>query len=499
MTSRLADLDVDSSTQATLPLGKGLLLVVDDTEEVRRLVATVLSREGYEVNTYGSGESCLSAMTSLIPDAIYLDLDMPGLSGLETLEKIRAKHPGVPIIMLTADDRIESVVAAMRLGAYDYLVKPPSRQKLLTVARNAVERYQMSVQLTSWKREAGGGEGYRGIVTGAESMKEVFRQMDRLAPTDITLLVHGESGTGKELVARAIHAHSPRRSGPFLALNCAAIPETLQESELFGHEKGAFTGAVSRRLGRFELADGGTLFLDEVAELSSPLQAKLLRVLQDNTFHRVGGADEVRSDFRLIAATNKVLSEEVRAGRFREDLYFRIVVFELELPPLRARKGDVQLLTRHFLDRFGSRGAPIELSPQASALLDTYDWPGNVRELENVVQRAVICAEPGGVEPAHLPLHIRERKASRLREPFDPPEKTAASRPGKLHRDPLEESDSPSTPRPVEEAILNLERLEERAMRTALDQTGNNLTEVCRILGVSRATLYRKLKRYGLR
>jgi DNA-binding NtrC family response regulator len=459
-----------------------LLLVVDDMEEVRRLVGNTLAREGYEIKTFGSGEACLDAMAVMIPDAIYLDVDMPGLSGLQTLERIREKHPRVPVIMLTGDDSVESVVAAMKLGAYDYLVKPPERQKLVTVARNAVEHYRMSVQLTSLKRETGGSEGFRGIVTRAESMKEVFRQMDRVAPTAITLLIRGESGTGKELVARAIHDHSPRKRGPFVALNCAAIPDTLQESELFGHEKGSFTGATGKRLGRFELADKGTLFLDEVAELSLPLQAKLLRVLQDSTFQRVGGSQDIRSDFRLVTATHKDLAREVREGRFREDLYFRIVVFELELPPLRERHGDLDLLVNHFLRQYeGERERPIEVSAQAASLLSAYPWPGNVRELENAIQRAVVAAEHR-IEPEHLPSRLRE-------EALTGAQPAAGG------------SSSPPTPRTgsFDTEELNLERLERRAIERALGKTRGNLAEAGRLLGLSRATLYRKLKTYKLR
>jgi DNA-binding NtrC family response regulator len=477
-----AGFKTDSPRNRTAALEDALLLVVDDMEEVRRLVGNTLAREGYEIKAFGSGEACLSAMAVLIPDAIYLDVDMPGLSGLQTLEKIREKHPRVPVVMLTGDDSVESVVAAMKLGAYDYLVKPPERQKLLTVARNAIEHYRMSVQLTSLKREAGGGEGFRGIVTQAESMKEVFRQMDQVAPTDITLLIHGESGTGKELVARAIHDHSPRKRGPFVALNCAAIPDTLQESELFGHEKGSFTGATGKRLGRFELADKGTLFLDEVGELSLPLQAKLLRVLQDNTFQRVGGSQEIHSDFRLVAATNKDLAREVRERRFREDLYFRIVVFELELPPLRERDGDLDLLVNHFLRQHqGQRETPLEVSPEAASFLAVYSWPGNVRELENAIQRAVIAAELR-IEPRHLPARLREDVPAEAAQ-------TAASSP------------PPSPPRTasVETEELNLERLERRAIERALERTRGNLAEAGRLLGLSRATLYRKLKTYKLR
>jgi DNA-binding NtrC family response regulator len=465
---------------------RGLVLVVDDMEEVSRLVAAVLVRGGYEVQTFASGEACLQAMSGLMPEAIYLDLEMPGLGGLQTLARLRERHPAVPVVMLTGDERVESVVSAMKLGAYDYLAKPPERQKLLAVARNAVLHHRMSRELTTLKREAGKGNGYQGIVTQAESMKEVFRQMDRVAGTDITLLLQGESGTGKELVARAIHAHSARRSGPFVAVNCAAIPDTLHESELFGHEKGAFTGAIVRRLGRFELADKGTLFLDEVGELSLSAQAKLLRVLQDNTFHRVGGSQEIRSDFRLVAATFKDLAREVREGRFREDLYYRIVVFELELPPLRARRGDLDVLLSHFLRRYQRPGEEsVAISPEARVALEEYSWPGNVRELENVIHRAVVSTDSGVIEPGHLPLRLRQASA----QPARP------SLPQEMARG----ETTPEAQRAGDDATLELRRLEEIAIRHALRKTGGNLVESGRLLGVSRATLYRKLKKYRVR
>ena len=493
MISRLAEAGplVDSPPRRPTPAEKGLLLVVDDREDVRRLVTNVLTREGYDVEAFPCGEACLGAMPLVMPDAIYLDLDMPGIGGLATLEQIHSKHPAVPVIMLTGDESVESVVAAMRRGAYDYLVKPPSRQKLLNVAKNAVDHYRMSLQLTSLKREASGSAGYGAIVAQSPSMKDVFRQMDRVSSSDITVLIHGESGTGKELVARAIHANSPRNRESFVALNCAAIPEALQESEVFGHEKGAFTGAIGRRLGKFELADRGTLFLDEVGELSLPLQAKLLRVLQDNTFQRVGGSQEIRSDFRLITATHKDLAHEVRAGSFREDLFFRIVVFELELPPLRDRDGDVELLTRYFLEKHerGS-GKRIAISPETTALLRSYSWPGNVRELENVLHRAVVSAGSQIVEPRHLPDRLRQELSS-LTPPRTPLQAPSERAPG-----------ATDTPSPFPEAAtpsLNLEELEAITIRNALEQTRGNLAGVTRLLGISRATLYRKLKKYKLR
>jgi DNA-binding NtrC family response regulator len=478
---------VSSSMKRAMPAERGLFLVVDDMAEVRRLVETVLTREGYDVETFPSGEACLSAMPQVVPDGIYLDLEMPGMGGLRTLDRIHSKHPGLPVIMLTGDERVESVVAAMKRGAYDYLVKPPSRQKLVTLAKNAVGHYRMSLQIHSLEREAAGGAEYGGIVAQSRCMKDVFREMDHVSRSDITLIIHGESGTGKELVARAIHANSPRKSGPFVALNCAAIPEALQESELFGHEKGAFTGAIGRRLGKFELADKGTLLLDEIGELSLALQAKLLRVLQDSTFQRVGGSQELRSDFRLVTATHKDLAREVRESRFREDLYFRIVVFELELPPLRHREGDVDLLIQHFLEIHQRQlGSLIELSAEARAILRTYPWPGNVRELENVIHRAVVSSESNLIEPRHLP----ERVQRPVSTPFALAVPAAVVGKGTSSLEPPLPSGGPS---------LNLVELEAVAIRNALATTRGNLAKVSRLLGISRATLYRKIKKYRLR
>lgn len=460
-----------------------LVLIVDDHAEVRRMVSSLLAKGGYEVEAFDSGEACLSSLGRLLPDAIFLDIDMPGLSGLETLERLRTKNPNVPVIMLTADDAFDNVVSAMRLGAYDYILKPVRRQKLVNAAKNAIERYRMTLRITSLEREVG-GDGYPNFVGRATAVKEVFNQMDRLAATDISLLVHGESGTGKELVAQAIHANSARRRGPFVALNCAAVPETLQESELFGHEKGAFTGAMESRKGKFELADRGTLFLDEVGELSLALQAKLLRTLQEGTLQRVGGSRELSSDFRLIAATHRDLAEEVREGRFREDLYFRVVVFELELPPLRERDGDIELLVEHFVTMHAqTHGSIVKVTPEVLDIFRTYAWPGNVRELQNVIQRAIVFADAGSIRVEHLPARILSD--DRKQQPLI---RVKYQRNGP--RTPEEDGEGDE---------LNLDTLERLAIEKAMARSGGNVTEVGRLLGISRATLYRKLKKYTLK
>ncbi|MGH9336885.1 MAG: sigma-54-dependent transcriptional regulator, partial [Vicinamibacteria bacterium] len=397
---------------------QSLVVLVDDDRNLCDLVERFLDRGGYEVKVFHDGESFLASLGAMMPDVICLDLSMPGIGGLETLDVIKERQRHLPVIILTADHTVDSVVAAMQRGAYDYLVKPIDRTKLVTTVGNAVERYRMSMRLRQLEREVGRGPGYANIVGDSQAMKELYRQMDRVAASDITILIHGESGSGKELVAQAIYEASGRKSGPFVALNCAAIPETLQESEIFGHEKGAFTGAVARHIGKFEQADGGCLFMDEVAELSPTLQAKLLRAIQEKKFHRVGGSTQVHSDFRLIAATHRNLLDMVRQGLFREDLYFRIAVFELEVPPLRDRGHDVVLLAERFLDRYNGRGGKSgkgqprpRLSNEVIDLLKAYEWPGNVRELENIMQRCLLIAKGGIVLPEDLPPRLRTPRA----------------------------------------------------------------------------------------
>ncbi len=328
-------------------------------------------------------------------------------------------------------------------------------------------------------------------------MRELYRQMDRVAASDITLLIHGESGSGKELVAQAIHQASGRSSGPFVALNCAAIPETLQETELFGHEKGAFTGAVNRHIGKFEQADRGVLFLDEVAELSLSLQAKLLRAIQERRFNRLGGSTQVPSDFRLMAATHRNLLEEVEKGKFRQDLYFRIAVFELEVPPLKDRGDDIVLLAERLLEKHheGDRRVP-QLSEEVIELLEAYSWPGNVRELENIMQRSLLIAKGDVVQASELPKRLRTRVESPPRTqkgpPAEPVTTTAPSQGGA-------NGDIPAPPEDDRLSTLNLKELEAHAIRQALEQAGGNLSEVVRLLGIGRTTLYRKLKTHGLR
>ena len=468
--------------------GAGTIVVVDDDPDFTAVVERVLQRVGCRVEIFTTAEACLEGLARILPDVIFLDLTLPGIDGLQALERIKATHPLLPVVMLTATSTVDTVVTAMQLGAYDYLAKPTDPTKLETVAKNAVEHNRLTLRNAQLEREAG-SDGYGQLVGRSPAMRRLFRELDRLASSDITVLVHGESGTGKELVARALHEHSGRRRKPLVAVNCAAIPETLQESELFGHERGSFTGATERRAGKFEQADGGTLFLDEVAELSLPLQAKLLRALQSRAFQRVGGTTEVHSNFRLIAASHQRLSALVEARRFREDLYFRIAVFELDVPPLRDRREDIPLLVQIFAKALASREKrEVEFLPAAMRLLTAYDWPGNVRELENAVHRALVANEGGRVRPEDLPSRIRKVKAQ-----------TPLSETGNTGMQPAESPIKVSSgPGPWPFENLELEALERAAVLEALRRSGGNVTQAMRALGIGRTTLYRKLKHYGI-
>lgn len=473
---------------------QGRVLIIDDDESFCILAERILQNAGYAVAVCHDGESGLRLLNQMIPDVLCLDLGLPDMRGLDVLERIRTTHSLLTVIVLTADSAVDSVVSVMRRGAWDYLAKPIDRARLLTIIRNAVDHSRMSVSLVQLQREVQ-GHGYPGIIGQSPPMRSLFRQMDRVATSDITVLVHGESGTGKELVARAIHDHSGRKDGSFVALNCAAVPENLQESELFGHERGAFTGATTRRSGRFELADGGTLFLDEVGEMSLSTQAKLLRVLQERRFQRLGSSQDVGSDFRLVAATHRDLLGEVRAGRFREDLYFRIAVFELELPPLRDRGEDIVLLAETFLRRLQRPEAPpLSIAQSATQVLLGYEWPGNVRELQNAIERAAVLATDGEIRPSDLPQRLCRGSweggspGPRATTP------SVANPPAPTGRSDLASANVGS----AAESAGNLEALERRAIEGALRETGGSVTDAVRILGIGRSTLYRKIKQYKL-
>jgi len=388
------------------------ILVVDDEPSMRELLAIVLKREGYEVVLAESGREAVAALERHPFDLLVSDIKMPDMSGVDVLRAAKTIDRDILGIMVTAFASTDTAVEALRLGAYDYVSKPFNVEELKDRIRKALERRTLELENLALKRTLGAAHQFSNIIGRSEPMLALFRLIEAVAATSSTILVTGESGTGKELVARALHVNSLRRDRPFVALNCGALPETLLESELFGHMRGSFTGAVANKKGLIEVADRGTVFLDEIGEMSPMMQVKLLRVLQDRRFRRIGGIEEVEADVRFIAATNRDLAQWVTDGKFREDLYYRINVIPVHLPPLRERREDIPLLAAHFLERFRSQMAKSVSSISAEAMreLEQYDWPGNIRELENVIERAVALERTPAVLPESLPPTVRRQR-----------------------------------------------------------------------------------------
>lgn len=388
------------------------ILIVDDEANIRRVLDAVFTKDGYRVLTVENGRKALDIIsTEPNLDVLLCDLIMPDLNGIEVLKSAREINPFLSVVMITAHGTIKTAVDAMRFGAFDYITKPFDMDEIKLIVRNALERRRLLAENTELKQELRSHYKFDEIVGSSGKMQEVYKIIERVANSNATVLIRGESGTGKELVARAIHFNSPRSAKPFIAVSCAALPETLLESELFGHEKGAFTGAAGQKAGRFELANQGTLFLDEIADVSLAMQVKLLRVLQERKFERIGGTKTLNMDVRLIAATNRNLEDDVAAGGFREDLYYRLQVIQVFLPPLRDRKEDIPPLVEHFVEKFNKQnGRSMKFaSPECMDLLMRYDWPGNIRELENVIERGVVLADPNSeyITPDLLPAAIQ--------------------------------------------------------------------------------------------
>jgi DNA-binding NtrC family response regulator len=387
---------------------KGKILVVDDEASARTALAEILRAEGYEVETASDAFKALGRLDEFAPDVVLTDLNMPGIDGVELLRKVKEDDPERPVVLMTAYGGVEAAVSAMREGAADYLTKPLNIDELGIVLERAIERTKLRREASQLRNQVSARYSFDNIIGSSPEMQRVFKSVTQVAPSRATVLLTGESGTGKELVAAAIHHHSPRAGAPFVKLHCAALAETLLESELFGHDRGAYTGADRKREGRFEQANGGTLFLDEIGEISPSTQVKLLRVLQEREFERVGSNQTLRVDVRVVAATNRDLKEMIGAGRFREDLYYRLNVINLKLPSLRQRASDVPALALHFLKRYAADNGKFvrSISDLALAQIAAYPWPGNVRELENVIERAVVLAEGDTIEPSHLPLEL---------------------------------------------------------------------------------------------
>jgi DNA-binding NtrC family response regulator len=392
----------------------GRVLVVDDEVNARTALAELLRDEGYEVEMAADAFKALGKVEAFAPHVVVTDLKMPGMDGIELVKKLRAEEDPAAVVVMTAFGAVETAVNAMRAGAADYLTKPLDFDELLLVLDKVLETEALRRETRQLRARVRDRVAPNNIIGTAPPMQRVFEVVDQVAPSRATVLLTGESGTGKELVANAIHQRSPRASGPFIKVHCAALAESLLESELFGHERGAFTGAMARKEGRFSLADGGTLFLDEIGEISPAIQVKLLRFLQEREFERVGGTQTIRVDVRVIAATNRNLLDEVARGKFREDLYYRLNVVALELPPLRDRRSDIPELARFFLDKFVKANDKQldELSPQLLEVLVAHDWPGNVRELENAIERAVVLTTGSQIDPRSLPSTVRPAAAA---------------------------------------------------------------------------------------
>lgn len=385
------------------------ILIVDDEKNYLLVLEDLLSEEGYHVITADNAVNGLQALKEHDLDVIITDMKMPGMDGMAFLEGTQLHDPDIPVIMMTAYGTVEKAVEAMRKGAFDYIMKPFKNEELKVTIRKAIDHYHLVCRNRQLSQELQDRYQFGNIIGKSVGMRRIYQLIEKVAPSKATVLITGESGTGKELIARAIHYNSPRREQPFISVNCGALPETLLESELFGHEKGAFSGAVSQRKGRFELAHGGTLFLDEISEMSPPLQVKLLRILQEMEFERVGGSHTLKVDVRVVAASNRNLKDEVASTRFRADLFYRLNVVHVPIPPLRERTDDIPLLVNHFLSKYAAEGGAsrVEMDPEALHLLLEYPWPGNVRELENVIERAVILCNGERISPKDLPPEIR--------------------------------------------------------------------------------------------
>lgn len=386
------------------------ILIVDDEKNYLFVLEDLLVDEGYQVITADAAMRAVEMLAHHDFDVVITDMKMPGMDGMALLEHVHHKYPDLPVIMMTAYGSVEKAVEAMRKGAFDYILKPFKNEELKLTIRKAVDHYALICKNRYLTKELQERYQYSNIIGKSAPMQRIYQLIEKVAPTKATVLITGESGTGKELIARAIHFNSTRSEQPFVSVNCGALPETLLESELFGHERGAFSGAVSQRKGRFELANGGTLFLDEISEMSTSLQVKLLRILQEMEFERVGGSQTLKVDVRMVAASNRILKEEVAAGRFRADLFYRLNVVNIHLPPLRERTDDIPLLIKHFLSKYAQpeERSKISINPEALRCLLEYPWPGNVRELENVIERVVILCTAHEIDCRDLPPEIRQ-------------------------------------------------------------------------------------------
>ncbi|HYZ90525.1 MAG TPA: sigma-54 dependent transcriptional regulator [Myxococcales bacterium] len=446
---------------------KARILVVDDDASTREVFGELLQRWGYDVEQTSDGHDALKLTAERRPDVIISDLVMPKLDGLALTRALREESPDTPVIIITGEGTIDAAVEAVREGVFDFVEKPLDPARLKVILQRALEKRETEHEMQVLRRRLGQVDAGVGLIGQSPAMRRVMDLVEKVAPSKASVVISGQSGTGKEMVARAIHQLSPRRDKAFIAINCSAIPAGLMESEMFGHERGAFTGADQRRLGAWELADGGTLFLDEVGDLPIELQAKFLRVLEDERLRRLGGKSEITVDVRVLSATNRDLKEEISVGRFREDLYFRLNVFQIPLAPLKERRDDIPLLVQHFIDRFAREGGKklAGVTPQAMKVLSEYAWPGNIRELRNTLERAVILCGGGIIDVEHLPAELAAGggESAYLKLPFG----------------------------------LPLREVEKEYILSSLGRMQNNKARTAQALGISEKTLYNKLYRYS--
>ncbi|MCM8841473.1 acetoacetate metabolism transcriptional regulator AtoC [Citrobacter cronae] len=450
------------------------ILIVDDEENVRRMLATAFSLQGHETHRASDGKAALSLFSETQPDVVLMDIRMPEMDGIDALKVMRAQQPRIPVILMTAYAEVETAVEALRSGAFDYVIKPFDLDELSMVIQRALQLQEMKQEIRNLHKALSTSWQWGHILTNSPRMMDICKDTAKIALSQANVLISGESGTGKELIARAIHYNSKRANGPFIKVNCAALPESLLESELFGHEKGAFTGAQTLRQGLFERAHQGTLLLDEIGEMPLVLQAKLLRILQEREFERIGGHQTIRVDIRIVAATNRCLQTMVKEGTFREDLFYRLNVIHLTLPPLRERREDIVLLANHFLQKFSAENQRdiIEIDPTAMSMLTAWSWPGNIRELSNVIERAVIMNTGAIIFADDLPDAFR-----------NPVSATTETKP------------THSGERNLKEEI---KREEKRIILEVLDSQDGNRTRTALMLGISRRALMYKLQEYGI-
>ncbi|ACL03660.1 Two-component, sigma54 specific, transcriptional regulator, Fis family [Desulfatibacillum aliphaticivorans] len=451
------------------------ILIVDDEKNYPPLLAAVLGDEGYETLTANSGLEAIQILEGSDVDLVLTDMKMPGMDGMELMERIKTRDPDLPVLMMTAYGTVDMGMAAMEKGAYSYIWKPFQNEQLILFVKQALAMYRVVQENRLLKNELGDRYSFGNIIGKSPAMVNIFDTIVKVAPTNATVLIQGESGTGKEMVAKSIHFNSHRKDAPWVAVNCAALAESILESELFGHEKGAFTGAAAMKKGRFELADGGTLFLDEIGEISSSLQVKLLRVLQEKTFERVGGVKPIEVDIRLIAATNRDLKKEVENSAFREDLFYRLNVLPIQLPPLRERQKDIPLLVDHFLQKYASgpsgESRVRKVHPDVHRLFQEYAWPGNVRELENVIERAIILCNSDAISVNDLPRELTRSVSNTL------------------HMEGI----------PVDATLYETLSMVEQAMiKRAMLMSDNVQSHAAQILGIGKSGLNQKIKKFGL-